>query len=228
MPDGQWYVIPRDMHPATCAGMWSGAYERAERKILTSLFNPASNIIEIGAHIGVVTRSALTKLQAGGRYICIEANPESIPYLKQNVMDSACGKNVLIIEAAIGAPATEGEMQSFFARSSLESGLAAVSHDRDVKGNVDVPVFSLSHVVRTQQIESYSLICDAEGAEILILKDDPGSLEKCEQIAIELHPPVLTGRRETPDDMLHIMKKLGFHCKGSEFNTYHLARPVMV
>jgi len=45
----------------------------------------------------------------------------------------------------------------------------------------------LSFFLNENKINDYVLVCDIEGAEIYILKEDINSLKNCRQIIIELH-----------------------------------------
>jgi hypothetical protein len=77
---GQVFDVPAEPGRLSLA-LALGQYEKDELFILDSL-GSWQNIIEIGANIGVVSRFAfLNNLDLDGRYICVEPNPHSIPYL---------------------------------------------------------------------------------------------------------------------------------------------------
>jgi len=224
-PGNGGFYIPSTFNPIDVAALKRGEYESAESDILRDHFRPDRTIIEIGANIGYVSRLACeTKLMTGGTYVAIEANSVSIPSLQKNLPDN----NVHILNAAIGIPAShEGELQSFIPRQNLSSGLESVLKTGMFESRTGVPVRSLSSVAREfdRAGKGYSLICDAEGAEILILQQDPGSLEKCRQVAIELHHPNLTGSDVTPKNMIGIFETLGFKHRYELHDTHYFCRP---
>lgn len=229
-PDGQWFDTPKGFHPLDFINLWAGRYEAPEMKILEDHFAKDHTIIEIGANIGVVTRTALKdKLTENGMMLCIEANPDALPCLKSNLARSVNGNRAEILPFAIGAPDVEGEIQSFVQKKNLASGLDATAKLKGSDRKIDVAVFSLSAIVNKYAGKGYSLICDAEGAEILILEKDSQSLERCNQIVIELHPPSQTGRDVTQEQMVEQLKDLGFHHGPSVHNTHYFSRqPVVV
>ena len=226
MPDGQWFNVPKGFHPWDYKNLWNGSYEKPEVQILKEHFKPDHTIIEIGANIGVVSCAALkTKLGDHGKLILVEANPLSIPCLEANIRKAANGHQVEILPVAVGAPAVEGETQTFMQKMSLGSGLGETVKKltRETRP-IEVPVRSLSSIVNEHAKDGYSLICDAEGAEILILEKDPGSLKTCRQIAIELHRPEQTGLSVTPEYMASQLESLGFRNRGMISNTYFFDR----
>lgn len=227
LPNGQWYDIPKNFHPMDYLGLFNGNYEKAESQILKDNFEDDRLIIEIGANIGVVTRMACeTKLKESGIYVCVEANPLPIPYLKKNLSRMDIPRDIRIVEAAIGVPHFEGETQTFFQRNNLSSGLGSTLKPDPIKETrIEVPVRSLSSIVdEFAGNADYSLICDAEGAEISILSQDSIALQKCKQIAIELHHPELTGQSVTPSDMIEKIKTLGFHHVRALEDTHYFKR----
>lgn len=227
-PDGQWFDVPKGFHPLDYKSLWTGRYEAAEMKILKDHFQPDHTIIELGANIGVVSCAALkTKLGDHGKLILVEANPLSIPCLEANIRKAANGHHVEILPVAVGAPSIEGETQIFMQKMSLGSGLGETMKKLTRTTHaIEVPVRSLSSIVNEHAKDGYSLICDAEGAEILILDKDPGSLRTCRQIAIELHKPEQTGLAVTPEHMASQLESLGFRNRGTIGNTYFFDRHI--
>jgi hypothetical protein len=69
-----------------------------------------------------------------------------------------------------------------------------------------------------------SLICDTEGGEIPMILEDAASFAGIRQMVIELHGPELTGRSETPEQMLAVLAKLGFTVGGLYDNCFYLTR----
>ncbi len=228
-PDNGGFFIPGKFNQIDIDALRRGEYEYAETQILRRHFRPDHTIIEIGANIGYVSRFACDKkLESGGTYVAIEANSLSIPSLKRNLGDSFIGRNIHIMPAAIGIPVTkEGELQNFVPRNNLSSGLENVLKTGMFESTIGVPVRSLSSVVREFDTarRGYSLICDAEGAEILILEKDPQSFDTCHQVAIELHHPDLTGSNVTPQHMVRMFEQLGFKHECRMQDTHYFARP---
>lgn len=233
-PDGEWLRVPPTMKGQDYVTLTIGQYEVPERTLLQSHFVPDDTIIEVGAHIGVVARDAVrTKLKTGGTYVAVEPDPRVITALRKNLIgsfDEATRKKIHIVENAIDDPLNEGHRERFYLESNLSSRLARVGDLSYTPGQElgSVTATSLSKIVNRHARFGYSLICDAEGAEIMILTRDSSALSKCRQILIELHHPDLTGRNVTPQAMVGIIEGLGFEHGAQNHNTHYFARPDLI
>lgn len=228
--NGDFYATPRQMNPIDYISLVLGRYERAELGMLKRHFKSAANIIEVGANIGVLTRAAFeTKLESDGRLICLEPNPDSKQSLLRNVLlnrrSGPQNYTFEFLQYALCAPSNEGEA-IFIQRNNLSSGLVGqVEKNPSDTSHISVSTISLSSLLEQKNVTGrYSLICDAEGAEIPMMYEDGDALKNCDQILIELHHPDLTGQPVTPHDMLGRLKELGFHLKDQDTNTYYLNR----
>jgi len=224
--------------PTTTSECWlqltGGRYENDERYILKHHFKPASTIIEIGSNIGVVAADAIeTRLETNGRIICVEPNPYAIETLQKNIAEAVKrrGKNraveTSIVNAAICSPTVseQNETLGFYARPNLSSGLVGQVVERQSDTTTEVPAISLSGILERFNIKSgYSLVMDAEGAEIPMLFEDGDALDRCTQIAIELHSPKLTGSHITPRDMVDRLVQLGFQQRAEVRANYYFTR----
>jgi FkbM family methyltransferase len=211
-----------------------GKYEQDELSILRAHFLSASTIIEIGSNIGVVAGEAIeTRLSSYGRMICIEPNPFAIPTLKKNLdrsleRQAPYGRPMVdIVNAALCSPkVVAGELIDFFARPNLSSGLAGqVKPMGDELPTEKVRAISLSGILEMFNItSSYSLIIDAEGAEIPMVFQDAAALKNCTQIAIEIHSPDLTGSDKTVQDIVAELTRIGFAQRAKIGSNYYFER----
>lgn len=215
VPNGQVFDIPPGMDDYSRCALFAGRYERLEIALLKQWFREDSTIIEVGSNIGVVARYAfLEKLKAGGTYICVEPNPRSLPALRANMKRAEAsrpGRHVQIVAAAVSGRAEEGGTVPFTVRQDLGSSLTAspVPSWRE-ETIVQVPLRTLSGLLREFAPGGASLISDVEGAEIPMILDDPDAFAQVRQIVMELHEPALTGRPETPDFLIAALGRLGF------------------
>ena len=229
-PDNGRFRIPRATNPYDYWALRRGGYEKAESQIIEEEFEPDHLIIDVGSNIGYMSRRAGKKLKPHGKLVCIEASPTLLPYLRHNmeVVRQTC--DVEIVSAAIGAPEREGQLCDFHQRRNLLSSLGEVAKSEQHETVVKVRIRSLSSIVKQfdPDGEGFSLVCDAEGAEILILTKDIESLRYCRQIAIELHHPSQTGCDLTAEDMIRMLKQAGFVLRRVVEDTYYLNRSVVV
>jgi FkbM family methyltransferase len=228
-PDGQTFDVPSKINPSDYFALRQGNYERDEIGVLKHFFRPEKGmIIEAGANLGVVARYAIAeKLARGGTYVCIEPNPTAFDTLEANMQRASIAypdHDIRIKKAAVGAPSQDGTEATFFSRPNLGSGLRDLVKAGAHEVAVRVPVVSLSRVIAENPSNSISFICDAEGGEIPIIYQDQAALRKVRQIAIELHGPKVTGRSETPNDMIEQLASQGFRREGGIHATHYFAR----
>jgi FkbM family methyltransferase len=225
---GQSFTVPSGWPLKNRLSLLLNRYEGVDIKLVGKWFEPDDTIIEIGANIGVVARYAfLKKLNDGGNYICIEPNPRSFNALNANMLEAqkaAPRKNFTIIQAAICPPQQEGRELDFFVRANLRSGLKSHINDSGSEVTARVATISLSSVMRRYAPGGASLICDAEGGEISVIRQDPEAFANIRQIEIELHDPSLTGKHETQEGMLEALKDLGFRLEEQIRSSYCLTR----
>lgn len=225
-----WFKVSPDMHGRNYMDLAVGKYEAPEIRLLKSHFKTDHTIVEVGAHIGVVSRATIReKLTSNGTYIAIEPDPRAAIPLWNNIFkpSSPDGQTIKVLNQAVGSPAHDGQHQVFNLKNNLSSGLLAVNTPVPTEGqdSTNVLTVSLSSIVDGYCPDGYSLICDSEGGEILILRDDPDALTDCRQILIELHHPSLTGHDITPDDMVGMIENLGFEHRAEAHNTHYFTRP---
>lgn len=233
--EGQILATSRKMSFPDYFNLVRGRYEGAERAILRETFQKSSTIIEIGSNIGVVAALALdSKLESNGKMICVEPNPDSHGALYKNLSRAQKrrandGIQLNVIHAAVSGPqsAAVGEAE-FIQRADLSSGLSGqVTPKANDSSLVNVEVTSLSHILQAHNVNGpYSLICDAEGAEIPMIFEDAAALDHCSQMLIELHQPSLTGRNDVPPEvMVRELERLGFRLSERQHDTYYLKKP---
>ena len=85
-----------------------------------------------------------------------------------------------------------------FVRQNLASALVGQLPSDESDTIIQVPTRSLGSLLKDHAPNGASMICDAEGAEIPMIVNDPKAFSQVRQIAIELHDPRFTGHPETP------------------------------
>jgi FkbM family methyltransferase len=131
---------------------------------------------------------------------CVEANPDLIPVLRQNLAKNHPGRRVEVIHAMVGDSVGMGELQ--VDRSTLRSS-------RTVGGRaVAVPSLRLVDIVSRINPGPYSLVCDIEGAEASFLDNPAGVLDRCTCIIMEGHPTSSGGRDLGLEEVLSMPLRL--------------------
>lgn len=229
-PDGErYYVNPKIMHPFDAIGLKLGLYEASEREALRKGMIPASQVIELGPNIGVVSRMIQRGyLKEGAELLCVEANPQSHDILLRNLAEGARGSvqhTFSVVGAAIGTPEYDGQKLPFYIYRGLASGLSLHRRFKKCANVVDVPVVSLGTLLKDKRLaDDATLVSDTEGAEHGLIQKEPDMLRRFNQMVIEFHETKLTGLPEGPNEMIRAIVDLGFNISARAGHTVAFKR----
>jgi FkbM family methyltransferase len=179
-----------------------GLYERAEIRFVKRYVPVGSDVVELGASLGVVSAHIAAALSPRQKLVCVEAN-STLRELWEGVMAGAAVDCVLV-NAAVG-PIDGGETAFWLDADPLCS---RVSEGDSVLGqSVRVPQASLSALLRRHEINGrFTLVADVEGAEAaFIVGDDQAALQRCEAMIIELHDTAIGEKAYTWQDMRAVL-----------------------
>ncbi len=188
----------------TRAEMWWGMYESGERRAIETSLLDDTDIVELGASLGVVSSHLARRLGSGRRLVCVEADARLAASIRKNVANNAPRAKLEVVSAAIAYGADEVALEFGF-----DTTMGRVGGESSA-ASVRVPAMSLSALLARHAIDSYALVMDIEGAEAEILARDREALIGCRQILAELHETERDGRHVTQEDLAREIEALGF------------------
>ena len=160
--------------------------------------------IDLGASIGAVGSQIAKQLSQNTTLISVEGNPYLSECLRNNMSNNASHLNCEVVDAAIAYGVKT-------IRFSVENdNLCSANSGSESSQRVEVTAIGLSDILSRFEIEQYQLVCDIEGAELQIVRNDPESLRNCSQIIIELHGVREDGILVLPEEVLSMLYSLGF------------------
>lgn len=183
IPSGGVRVITVDPNvmPATKASLFWGFYESAEVRFVKAHLHPDLDVIEAGSSIGVVSSHIARVLRPGRKLICVEADHRLLSALKTNL-----GRNAshLATRVVHGALLSAGDQNPAF----------LLHGERTTDGQVvrtgtgtRIPAIHLRDLRKEHAIDSYTLVCDIEGAEGSLIDGTTTELTGCRALIVELH-----------------------------------------
>lgn len=174
----------------------AGIYERAEIDFVHRYLPSDRRVIELGASIGGNSCQIARKLDRGVSMTCVEANPEIVPILRENIARNCGDRSVEFVHAMVASHTGVGRLN--IAESTLGSSAGEGSC------TVEVPALTLSDVVQRSGGGEYTLVADIEGAEVSFFTDQRAALANCRMMIIECHATEWGGRRFDLEEVMRL------------------------
>lgn len=214
----RYYAPKQYCNNAVRAMIFWGIYERAEVRLVHQYMPKNIPVIELGSSLGVVSSMVNQIINNETNYTCVEANPYLIDAIKTNILRySPHKRNLNVINAAIAYNMGES-IQMNFSNNNTESSIYAQSTNANAKS---IKTLSLSSIAQN----NFTLICDIEGAEIGIFKEDKQAFENCKHMFIELHATAHNNKKYSVSDLKNlIVDELHFKLIKADGNVFYFSK----
>lgn len=166
-------------------------------------------VLDIGAHIGLVTLPVSHVVAPGGCVFAFEPAQANLTYLKAHIALNRVN-NVVVIDSLVGAEARESV--PFFEQSG-DSGLNTTAHrGRDLgfaptrRSQVTVDGFCAQRGVHPDVIK-----IDVEGAELAVLRGAERTLRSDRPtVILSVHPRQMVSLGATVEELEQLLRDLGY------------------
>jgi len=165
-------------------------------------------IVDLGANIGLTTLALAARFPKA-QFLCVEPHPENAELLRHNLV--CLGDRAQVIEAAV-ADAT-GSLQLTIATEHYNASLL-----HQGIGTQEVAALTVPDLLSQAKIQQMDLLkMDIEGAEFLILKNQPAWLQPVQLLLAELHGPHQA-------EMVQWLREAGFeiNLEGSQITAWRI------
>jgi len=197
------------------ASIFWGFYESAEIRLINKFLNPDLPVIELGGSLGIISSFILHKLNSNSSLTVVEANASLVPTIEKNIKRHN-SKNIptTIIQKAIAYS------NAFIYMDITNDNTTSHISENDESGTL-VATIQLNSITPEKP---YTLVCDIEGAEVALLKEDKKALKNCVQLFIELHETTYNGRFYSYEDLINLLIMNGFIFRSRDGNVIFLDR----
>ncbi len=204
--EGTVFVVPRGGPPAPRKAIARGTYEKSERDLIRAHLPPDLPVIELGGSFGIVSHTVRKQLLPGVPLIVVEANPHLVPICRANVALAGSVESTSVLHAVLAYGAAHVGFQ--LAENIHTSHL--VLDGRTGPGIIDVPTVSIASLRQSHRMSGpFTIVCDIEGAELLLLRHDERALSDCHTIIMETHPADYEGMGGSLDEVMRRLAELG-------------------
>jgi FkbM family methyltransferase len=211
------YNIPNYCSDTVKAMIFFGFYEGAEMRLIQKYLPKTIPVVELGSSLGIVSSTAIGCLNNETNYTCIEANPYLKDYIEFNIKKHNPSKNKFTVVNAAIAYNTNGFIEMNISKNNTESSIVNPSDYSNIK-TTKVKSITLGEIIN----EHYTLICDIEGAEIEVLKNDAIAFDNCKHLFIELHKTKFQNKSLEVNDLKKVITdELGFTLEAADGNVFY-------
>ena len=194
-----------------------GFYEGAEIRLIKKYFPNDTPVIELGSSLGIISSTVISCLNENILLTCVEANPHLQEYININISKHNLARNNFKIISAAIAYNTNGFIDLNISNNNTASSIVNNADHINLK-TTKVKAITLDEIINIP----YTLICDIEGAEIDILKNDIKSLMNCKHLFIELHKTNYNGKNYGVSELKEIiLSELGFKLVEQDGNVFY-------
>ena len=183
----------------------SGDYENEEFELASKWVPKDLPVIELGGCLGVVSAHLRRTISADQQLIVVEANPNIIETCRSNASRSAPDSPTEII---CGAIAYGVEEVAFHLRRNLHVSRIA---DDAAEANFVCPAYTLSQLVARLDAQGFTLVCDIEGGEYDLFRQDGKVLKRCSVAIVETHPQMFDSSASKNGELLADAEAAGLH-----------------
>jgi FkbM family methyltransferase len=192
----------------------TGKHEAPERQLIRRFLDPALPLVELGGALGVVSCIANAELHDPSQHVVVEANPALIPVLEANRYRNRSRFSILHRAIGYGAATLPFPVS--------HDVLASSAH---VPGpsTVTVRTTSLATILREHGFSRCNLVCDIEGTEVELVREEAPVLATAVEVLImEVHDRVVGAGPCSA--MLQSLNDLGFEMLDKSWDTVAMRR----
>ena len=158
-------------------------------------------VVDIGANIA--DSSMFFVLKGAKKVIAIEPFPKNFGFAKKNVIENHLEDKIILENCIISDNESTIKVDSEYAGTGAGEHSDPKSNIKEQRNGVEIPIHTLSYIVRKYNVNNASLKIDCEGCEYKIISSSPDDiLKKFTHIIMEYH----NGYKELKSKL----EKLGF------------------
>jgi FkbM family methyltransferase len=185
------------------------SYESQEIRMLARLVAPGATVLDVGANIGWFALS-LSRFIADVTVHCFEPIPATFELLANNI---ELNRAPTVIAHNFGLSESPGKAQ-FYCDPLMSVNASMRDLSGQASGNVaECRLSTVDTFVKEHQVCVDLLKCDVEGAELLVLRGGPKTLQEFQPILfVEMLRKWSAKFGYHPNDIISYLSEFGYNC----------------
>ena len=196
-----WTIVP---------SLASGEYEQDEVRAFLDIVGRDTDVVDVGANIGVFTVLAAVQSEGASRVLAIEANPVAVVYLEKNIVRNGIPIQKVIVEnVAVGKPDAVGIWKDTGCLGTNHFELQSERNEPSGEAGA-VQLNSLSALIQKHglRLNNLAVKVDIEGMEVYVLQDLEELIERYQPaLLFEVCTDLPNSPRDVWDEVINILDR---------------------
>lgn len=200
----------RILFPAKWARYFEKDYEQENIAFITKNCSPGMTVIDIGAHLGLLSVIISKCTGPNGRIYAFEPTPSTFRVLKDVIRKNKADKIILPINAAVSS--FDGTLDFFVDEHEGSNANSLVNRPDKSRTTFKTTVSKLDTFVHSTDLKKLDLVkIDAEGSELDVLKGAAESLRRFRpRVILAIHPSLIKNNQHNIGDIFDLVSDLGY------------------
>jgi len=194
----------------TAAKIFWNLYERAEAELIQKYLPGDKPVVELGASLGVISSLIGTKIRPN-ILLCVEPNPQLIPSI-QYCLNQIPNLNYKIYPNIISYQ----DAKVGFHIATGDNLIGRINSESDLK----IDSISVAELIHANDIQSFDMVFDIEGAEVEILLYEHEVWQVCRMVICELHETIFRNQQFSVQRLKQMIESKGFTCLEQNGNCF--------
>jgi FkbM family methyltransferase len=187
-------------------------YEQENIRFLNETLKKGMTVIDVGAHIGLLTTIMAQKVGTSGRVYSFEPTPSTFRLLQKTIEINDLASVVMPFQKAVSD--TRGTT-TFYITDIVAHNSNSLANNKRTQGNdhgIEVDLISIGNLVQDFQIPRVDFIkIDAEGAELAVLKGAAVVIDAHKpKMLLALHPEAIRNFGDSLAEIWDFVKSKGY------------------
>jgi len=187
-------------------------------------------VIDVGAHIGLVSLPALSVMAPAGRLVAFEPATANRSLLLRHLAINGYSERARVESALVGAEeraeAQFFEMPEHTGMNTVVPGAMDTRYESVARQQTTLDAYCTHHDLAPEVIK-----IDVEGAELAVLEGGRATIAHCRPlIFLSVHPRQIRLLGKTPEMLMELIESLGYICRhidGSPVTTFALREYIL-
>ena len=196
--------------PSKWARYFESDYEKENVAFLTKICKPGMTVIDIGAHLGLMSVIIAKLIGENGKVYAFEPTPKTFLLLKKIISLNNFDKTIIPFNKA--ASNFTGLVDFFVDENEGSNANSLVNRKDKNRTSQKMEVDTLDNIVDNLKLEKLDLVkIDAEGSELDVMNGAKKIIEKYKPIIIlAIHPPLIKNNNQKTEDIFDLIQSIGY------------------